>query len=150
MKRTLIASAVLALTAAVIPSSAELAGDVTAASGTIIVPSGAGRAQRCANGTLANGTLGWILNVTPGKLFSLTTPAPTLDDVNIGFYVSLTPCAAAANLAGAYVNSFGNESGTVPSGATKAIIYSGSIPLPPEHTGSARMNTPFVYTETTP
>lgn len=150
MKRTLIASTLLALAAGLAPAAADISGEASIAGGTLVVPSGAARAQRCANGSVPNGTFGWILNVTGGKLFSLTTPTPAIDDVNIGFYISLTPCDAAANIAGAYSNSFGNESGVVPSNATKAIIYSGSVPAPPEHSGYARPNTPFVYTETTP
>lgn len=152
MKRTLFATltfALLALAGAA-PSSAELTGDVPAVSGTIVVPAGAARAQRCAQGYAVNGTFGWILSVTPGKLFSLTTPAPSLDDVNIGFYKTITPCDQSANIAGSYTNAPGNESGVVPALATKAIIYSASLPAPPEHTGHARPNTPFTYTETTP
>lgn len=149
MKRTLIASA-LALCAGLLPAGAEFIGDTPAVNGTVVVPIGAARAQRCVHGSVANGTFGWVMSVTGGKIFSLTTGAPTIDDVNIGFYTSLSNCQGAANVAGNYVNSFGNEGGIVPSTATRAIVYTGSIPVFPEHAGYARPNVAFTYTETTP
>jgi hypothetical protein len=150
MKRTLIASTLLALSAALLPAGADLASSTPTVSGTIVVPVGAARVQRCVHGSVANGTFGWVMNVTGGRNFTLTTGAPTIDDVNIGFYTSLSPCQGAANVAGNYLNSFGNESGQVPLSATKAIVYTGSIPVFPEHLGYARANVAFTYTETLP
>lgn len=149
MKRTLIRTALCALSLAIAPARAveTLPAPEPSTSGTIQVPAGMSRAQRCAHGTLANGTFGWVLSVTAGYTFTLTTPAPSLDDVNIGFYTSLTPCASGAAIAGSYTNAFGNEGGTVPTGATKAIIYTGSVPNPPDHLGYARPNTAFTYTQ---
>lgn len=149
MKRTLICTALCALALASMPARAvENPPTPEATSGTIVIPAGMSRAQRCAHGTAPNGTFGWVLSVTAGYTFTLTTPTPSLDDVNIGFYTSITPCASSAAIAGSYANAFGNESGTVPTGATKAILYTGSVPNPPDHVGYARPNTAFTYTQT--
>lgn len=97
------------------------------ASGTILLPvADASRPQRCSNGTpIPNGVFGWTTNVVAGKSFTLKAgSADGVTDFDIWFGKSLTSCEASSDpVATPHSNVEGDEAGTVPGGATVAIIY---------------------------
>ena len=68
---------------------------------------------------------GWTTNVVAGKSFTLKASAgDDVTDWDIYFAKTLPSCEADANpVAAPHTNVDGDESGTVPAGATKAIIY---------------------------
>ena len=110
--------------------------------GTVLLPTAAtARLQRCddVHGQ-ANGTFGYKLPVAAGKNFTLkadqfggrfdppdgdTDVPPPLNDFDIAFYKSYTPCAenaAAVAAATDHTNIYGDEIGKVPPDAAVAII----------------------------
>jgi len=101
-------------------------GNAADASGSILLPTaGTARLQRCKDvHGIENGTFGWVTNVNDGIAFTLTAVGgDDVNDFDIAFYTSLTPCAEdAAPPANDYTSVEGDEAGTVPAGATKAII----------------------------
>lgn len=102
-------------------------GAVSVTNGSILVPTpitslGATRAHRC---PLPNGVIAWIVDVTAGTSFSLTATGDTasLSDFDIHFFSDFQTCEKTATaVTPPYDNGDGNEAGTVPAGATKAII----------------------------
>lgn len=119
MRRILMVVSLFVSLISVMPVGAD-----TVVNGTILVPvATASRVHRCATTTdpsTAQGVTGWTLTPTPGKAFALSA-ATALNDFDITFSGALMPCAEGASVL-PYANRAGDESGTVPAGATVALV----------------------------
>lgn len=120
MKKVIIGLALMGIAAGFVPAQAA---DAT---GTVLLPVGTvSRLQRCQDVHGQNGIFGATINVVAGRAFTLraTGDNAAVQDLDIAFYAGpLLPCTETHASLGAF-DVVGNEAGTVPAGANKAIIF---------------------------
>lgn len=133
MKRVLVCAILAMMTLSLVPAHADQSGSVLLPIGdpTASEPAdsrGLGRVARCA--APADGIFGATIDVTPRRAFTLeaTGANAAMQDFDILFYTQITLCHEnSASPTPTHTNRAGNEAGTVPVGATQAIVvlYSG-------------------------